>query len=132
MPIMPSAKPLLEQGPPAKKLRLASKLPPDRQREFESDMCKMFASCGWAWNSASNPQFHGFFSKWVPDAHVPDRRKLSGPVLDTEVKGVEERVKVKVEGQFATGHCDGWKNVSKTSVIGTMITVDGEVRYSNE
>jgi hypothetical protein len=87
----------------------------------------MFASCGWAWNSASNPQFRIFFEKWVPQAHIPDRQKLSGSVLDEEVKKVEERMKVKVEGQFATGQCDGWKSILKMSVIGTMITVEGEV-----
>ena len=63
---------LAEHGPPPKKMCLTLKLPADRQQEFEADMCKMFASCGWAWNLASNPQFHGFFSKWIPEAHVPD------------------------------------------------------------
>jgi len=88
----------------------------------------MFASCGWAWNSANNPQLQQFFSKWVPEVQVPDHRKLSGPVLDAEVRRVEDKMKLRVEGQLATGQCDGWKNISKTLVIGTMITVDGEVR----
>jgi hypothetical protein len=125
----PSTKPA-EMGPPAqKKLRLnTSKPTANMQHEFDSDMCQMFASCGWAWNSANNPQLRQFFSKWIPGVQVPDRRKLSGAVLDAEVRKVEDRIKVKVEGQLATGQCDGWKNISKTSVIGTMITVDGEVR----
>jgi hypothetical protein len=104
------------------------KLTANIQHEFDDDMCQMFASCGWAWNLANNPQLQQFFSKWVPEVQVPDRRKLSGPVLNAEVRKVEDRMKVRVEGQLATGQCDGWKNISKTSVIGTMITVDGEVR----
>jgi hypothetical protein len=122
---------IIEAGPPTRKMRLTSKLTSNAQREFESDMCQMFASCGWAWNSSNNPQLRQFFSKWVPDANVPDRRKLSGPVLDAEVKKVEDRVKERVHGQLATGQSDGWKNISKASVVGTMITVDGHVRTEN-
>jgi hypothetical protein len=118
---------IIEAGP-TKKMRLTSKLTSDAQCEFESDMCQMFASCGWAWNSSNNPQLCQCFSKWVPEVNVPDRRKLSGPVLDAEVKKVEERVKERVHGQLATGQSDGWKNISKASVVGTMITVDGQVR----
>jgi hypothetical protein len=115
-----------KKGPPQKKLH-TSKLTANAQHKFDSDMCQMFASCGWAWNSANNPQLRQFFSKWVPEVQVPDRRKLSGPLLDAEVRKVEDRMKARVEGQLAMGQCDGWKNISKTSVIGTMITVDGEV-----
>jgi hypothetical protein len=38
---------------------------------------------------------------------------LSGQVLDNEVKEVEQRTKVQIEGKVATGQCDGWKNTEE-------------------
>lgn len=109
--------------------------PPKRQKsgynaqeEFESDLCKLFVACGVSWNSANNPQTHEFAEKWLPDdVSVPDRRILSGRVLDKEVAKVEDRIKMAVKGKFATGQGDGWKNVAKTSVVTTVMTVEREV-----
>jgi hypothetical protein len=101
--------------------------PSGRQDEFDRDMCKLFVSCGFAWNAASNPEMSLFVSKWIPGATVPDRRSLSGRVLDGEVAKVEARTKERIAGKMATGQCDGWKNVAKTSIVTSMITVEHEV-----
>jgi hypothetical protein len=58
---------------------------------------------------------------------IPDCKKLSGRILDDEVKVMEERVKLKVQGKVGTGQCDGWKNNAKNSVVSTMVTVENEV-----
>lgn len=55
---------------------------PLKQEEFASDLCKVFISCNFAWNAAANPQLLLFFSKYVPEAKIPDRRVLSGRVLN--------------------------------------------------
>ncbi|KAH7917097.1 hypothetical protein BV22DRAFT_1026973 [Leucogyrophana mollusca] len=101
-----------------------SKWSQPRQEEFAVDMCNMFVSCGLPWHTVENPQFQQFFVKYLPEAEIPDRRILSGRILDSEVAKVEANMKVKVEGGLATGQCDGWKNISKKAVIGTMITID--------
>jgi len=102
----------------------------DLQAEFEVDVCKLFVSCGIAWNSADNPSMRTFMSKWViPDVSMPHRRVLSGRVLDGEVKKVENSVRDTVKGKFATGQCDVWKNITKTPVISTVMTVNSEVSY---
>jgi hypothetical protein len=101
--------------------------PSGRQDEFDQDICKLFVSCGFAWNAASNPEMGLFFRKWIPGAMVPDRRSLSGRVLDGEVAKVEARTKERIAGKMATGQCDGWKNVAKTSIVTSMITVEHEV-----
>jgi hypothetical protein len=85
-------------------------------------MLKLFVFCGFARNSANDPQI-AFVEKYIPGAKVPDRRVLSGRILDGEVAKVEERI----VGKMATGQCDGWKNVAKTSVVTSMITVEHEV-----
>ncbi|KAF9234020.1 hypothetical protein BU15DRAFT_66052, partial [Melanogaster broomeanus] len=45
-------------------------------------------------------------------------------VLDEQVGDLLEEMKLKVQDRYGTGQCDGWKNVSKTSIIGTMINVE--------
>jgi hypothetical protein len=72
-------------------------------------MCKLFVSCGFAWNAASNPEMGLFVSKWILGATVPDRRSLLGRVLDGEVAKVEAQTKERIAGKMATGQCDGWK-----------------------
>ena len=40
-------------------------------------------------------------------------------------------MKSKVSGKFATGQCDGWKNIAKTSLIASMINVEYVVRTNS-
>ncbi|KAJ2986487.1 hypothetical protein NUW54_g9747 [Trametes sanguinea] len=98
-----------------------------RQAEFAADMCKLFAMCNIPWNAAENPQLEIFFEKWVPGAQVPSRRQLSGKHLQEAVKTVRSSTRAAVQGKYATGQSDGWKNIAKTSVITSMMTVDREV-----
>ncbi|KAJ7170282.1 ribonuclease H-like domain-containing protein [Mycena crocata] len=97
------------------------------QEEFAQDLCQVFISCNVAWNSAANPQLLLFFSKYVPEAKIPDRRVLSGRVLDSLVCQVETEMKAKVSGKFGTGQCDGRKSNAKASIITTLVTVEGKL-----
>ncbi|KAF8960763.1 ribonuclease H-like domain-containing protein, partial [Flammula alnicola] len=49
-----------------------------------------------------------------------------GRVLDREVQKVEDAVKTKVKGQLATGVCDGWKNIAKSSLVSSLMSVENE------
>jgi hypothetical protein len=71
-----------------------------------------------------------FVEKWIPGAELPDRRALSGRILDREVARVEARTRERIKGKIATGQCDGWKNVAKTSVVTSMITVEHVVSFA--
>jgi hypothetical protein len=99
------------------------------QEDFNDDLLKLFVSCGFSWNSASDPQMGLFVEKWIPGAKLPDRRALSGRILDREVERVEARTRERIKGKVATGQCDGWKNVAKTSVVTSMITVEHMVSF---
>jgi hypothetical protein len=68
-----------------------------------------------------------FAQKWVPGAVVPDRRTLSGPILDREAAKVEEKLKAKLSGRLATFTTDGWKSKAKQSIVASMISVASEV-----
>ncbi|KAJ7226589.1 hypothetical protein C8J57DRAFT_1031627, partial [Mycena rebaudengoi] len=81
---------------------------PLQQEEFVQDLCKIFIACNVAWNSAANPHLLLFFSKYVPEAKIPDQRVLSGRVLDALVVQVDTEMKSNVAGKLGTGQCDGW------------------------
>ncbi|KAF8596431.1 hypothetical protein BDV93DRAFT_514145 [Ceratobasidium sp. AG-I] len=68
------------------------------------------ASAGWSWNSVMDPEFVSMMKILRPDLKIPDRRVLSGRVLDAEIDRVVGNLKSEVEGKLATGMCDRWKN----------------------
>jgi hypothetical protein len=100
-----------------------------QQQEFGEDFCKLLVAIRSAWNIANNPQMRLFIDnlKWIPGAIVPDRRTLSGPILDREAGKVEEKLKLKLKGRNATFQTDGWKNKAKQAIVATMVSVDFEV-----
>ena len=100
---------------------------PLTQQEFGEDFCKLLIATQSSWNTAQNPQVRIFFEKWLPGAVIPDRRTLSGPILDREAEKVEEKLKLKIKGRKATFQTDGWKNTAKQAIVATMVSVDFEV-----
>ena len=58
---------------------------------------------------------------------VPDRRTLSGPILDREAGKVEDKLKLKLKGRKATFQTDRWKNKAKQAIVATMVGMDFEV-----
>lgn len=102
--------------------------PSDLQDEFSADLCCLLIELNTAWAAADRPGLQRFIHKWVgSEVIVQDRRILSGRVLDKEVRKVEEVIRRKVQGKLATGECDGWKNVAKSNVVTSVMTVDGVV-----
>jgi hypothetical protein len=100
---------------------------PAMQSEFGEDLCRLFITIRAPWNSANNPETHLFVQKWIPGGVVPDRRTLSGPILDREAAKVEARLKAKLQGRLATFTTDGWKNKAKQSIVASMVSVASEV-----
>ena len=97
---------------------------PAHQNDFSCDLCDLFVSCGITWNSTSNPQLTLFCKKCIPEAEIPDQRVLAGHILKEWVADVEVQIKQKVKGNMAMGQCDGSKNVMKTPLVASMITVE--------
>jgi hypothetical protein len=100
---------------------------PSLQQEFGEDFCRLLIATSSSWNTANNPQTRLFVEKWIPGAIVPDRRTLSGPILDREAGKVEEKLKLKLKGRKSTFQTDGWKNKAKQAIVATMVSVDFEV-----
>ena len=104
---------------------------PSLQQEFGEDLCKLLIATRSSWNTAHNPQMQLFVEKWIPGAIIPDRRTLSGPILDQEAGKVEDKLKLKLKGWKATFQTDGWKNKAKQAIVVTMVSVDFEVSSVN-
>ncbi|KAJ7924512.1 hypothetical protein B0H13DRAFT_2315412 [Mycena leptocephala] len=79
----------------------------------------------WSWNAVQNPEFKLFFGKYMPQATLPDRRVLSGPILEREAAKVISRTRQQTNGKLATYSEDGWSNVARTHVDTSIISVEG-------
>ncbi|KDN49419.1 hypothetical protein RSAG8_02121, partial [Rhizoctonia solani AG-8 WAC10335] len=101
-----------------------AKMSPDDQKRFESDLCKLWVALGIPWHGINHPQAHIFFHNWRPDAKVPDRHKLSGPILQHEVGSAREAMRKAVDGQIAIGMSDGWKNIRRNSLLASLLSVN--------
>ncbi|KDQ11884.1 hypothetical protein BOTBODRAFT_162332 [Botryobasidium botryosum FD-172 SS1] len=107
-------------------------LPFDTQTQSEfSDLCRTFVSAGWAWSTIDNPEVRALFAKYIPGAAVPGRKKLSGPLLQIELKKVEDRITKRMAGHYGTLQCDGWKNVKKNHLLAFMVSAAGEVHCTH-
>ena len=104
----PRTSSLAAQGPDGSPSLVGRVWNPPLQQEFGEDFCKLLIATRSSWNTAHNPQVRLFVEKWIPGAIVPDRRTLSGPILDREAGKVEEKLKLKLKGRKATFQTDGW------------------------
>lgn len=68
-----------------------------------------------------------FFAKWVPGSVLPGCDVLSGRILDEEVAKADAQTKDEVQNHHATGQSDGWKNITKKSLIANMMNVEYQV-----
>ncbi|KAF8994862.1 hypothetical protein BDQ17DRAFT_1392327 [Cyathus striatus] len=77
----------------------------------------LMVACNIPWWAVENPVWGYFFHKWIPGCLVPGRKLLSGHILN-------EQADIEVIGRYGTGQCNGWKNISKDLLIGSMINVE--------
>ncbi|KAF9230433.1 hypothetical protein BU15DRAFT_30072, partial [Melanogaster broomeanus] len=95
-----------------------------RQAEFAADLCRLVIACNMAWLAVEIPYWRAFFQKCSSKTR-PESSCLPGiKAPGSQVGDLLEEMKLKVQDRYGTGQCDGWKNVSKTSIIGTMINVE--------
>lgn len=100
------------------------------QREFENDLCKLFTANDWSWTGADNIWFNWFREKWIPGSRKVSAKSLSGPILDRQIVEVENRLGL-LAGRLGTGQSDGWKNIARTNIVGTLVSVNADVRPIN-
>jgi hypothetical protein len=99
----------------------------EQQKLVESDLCKMWEANGFPWQAINQLQTRIFFRNWFATAKLPDRHKLSGLILQNEVRSTNASMSTAIKGRVATGMSDGWKNIKRDSLIASMLSVDYKV-----
>ena len=89
-----------------------------------SSLKLLFIACNIAWSAVEHPFFRVFFARWLPYAILPGRKSMSQGILDRLAGSVEKEMKVRVDSRYATGQCDGWKNITKRSLVASIINVE--------
>ena len=95
--------------------------------EIDQQFLRAFISAGWSYNSVTDPEVKKLFAMMNSHYKVPNRNKLSGPLLDREFECTQKRITERQRGHYATGQCDGWKDLSKNSLLAFLVTANGEV-----
>lgn len=71
-----------------------------QQQEFAANLCRLVVAYNMAWWSVDHPYFRLFFRRYVPNAHIPGRKMISGHILDEEVSKLEAGMKAEVKGRM--------------------------------
>ena len=100
------------------------------QDRFAVDLCRLFIACNIAWSAAEHPYFRAFFAQWLPQAILPGRKSLSNGLLDRLAEEVEGGMKIDVTKRYATGQSDGWKNITKQSLVASVMNVEYTVSHT--
>jgi len=114
----------------AAKAELSALSPEKLQRRYQKDFCRVLIGINAAWCAADNLVFREFLGTWVDrPVSLPNRRAVSGHVLTSVVESVQEKVAKVMKGKMATGQCDGWKNIAKSALVSSVMTVDSTVSH---
>lgn len=97
------------------------------QEEFELDLLRLIATLRLPYAIVQSPEMEVFVAKWIPGARLPDRHKLSGPLLEKEALAVVLRRKVDLQGKLATYVYDGWKDGKKRNIGSSSLLVKRKV-----
>ncbi|KAM5535809.1 hypothetical protein V8D89_010532 [Ganoderma adspersum] len=101
-------------------------LPYLTQSEFQDDFARLLYTAGAAFRCSDIPYWRAFFQKWVPGSQLPSRQAIGGRILDRLAKDVVDAMQAHLRGRCGTGQSDGWKNIAKVSIIGSMINAEYE------
>ena len=113
-----------------RKILAASRKPKWSEKKdmpLAKDLCRLMIATNIPWHAVENPEFRTFVNKWIKNATPPSRNVLATKVLSAVVKDVEGPELSYLKGKLGSGQCDGWKNVAKTSLVASIITVEGKV-----
>ncbi|KAF9520227.1 hypothetical protein BS47DRAFT_1481590 [Hydnum rufescens UP504] len=98
-------------------------LPKGHQNELEMQLTRAVVAAGWSFNSIENPEVVKLFRMLHPRFSPPSRTKLSGPLLKAQYDLIQDGLTGIMKGGYATGQCDGWKDISWNHVVAFMLRV---------
>jgi hypothetical protein len=121
--------------PPTKKANtgtLDGFLSKQRFELADKHLSKFFFTSGVSFNVLENPHFQDFVNTLSPGYNLPSRYRVSGPLLDEEVKEIGAwKSKVLEKGLIlVTGLGDGWSNRNRVGCLNIeAVTPSGNVHF---
>ncbi len=97
------------------------------QVAIEVQYLRALISAGWSFLSVDDPEVVKLVSLLNPSFKLPNRNKLSGPILDAEFNCHQNELMKMMKGSYATGQCDGWRDISRNHLVAFMISSGGMV-----
>lgn len=95
--------------------------------EEQAELTHAFVSAHLPWWVIEDYKLWKFFRRYIPGAFIPNRHKLSGQLLQTEVDKIEAAITLRMRDLYATMQWDGWLNKQRQNLLAFMLTAGGEV-----
>ena len=102
-------------------------LPYLTQSEFQDNFAQLLYTARAAFHCSDIPYWRHFFQKWIPGSHLPSCQAIGGRILDHLARDIVNTMQAHLRGRCGTGQSNGWKNVTKVSIIGSMINAEYKV-----
>lgn len=115
------------EPPPHKKL-VQTEIPTgDEKDRLDLLVTKAWISCGFSFHSIGNPDVIEMFHALRRNYHPPDRKILSGKLLDHYEETVKRRIDPLLgEAKAIVLQSDGWSNVHQENIVGYVAAVQGK------
>uniref|UniRef100_A0A6P7H6W0 Uncharacterized protein LOC114347821 n=1 Tax=Diabrotica virgifera virgifera TaxID=50390 RepID=A0A6P7H6W0_DIAVI len=93
------------------------------KQKLDIKIAKFFYGCNIAFNIADNKLFKDMICALRPGYDPPSRKKVSGELLDTVYKEIEETLKSELSAEDVsfTMMQDGWSSIKNDPIIATSI-----------
>ena len=109
------------QGPPAKVLKQSTlqvlSTSAVKQHEIDLSVTRYFIATNTPFNAASNRHLKSLVQKLRPGTTIPERRKISGELLDEVYDQEKQKVKQQVQKAHVTLAIDGWSTLTNDPVL---------------
>jgi hypothetical protein len=99
----------------------------EEQRKFERDLLRLLVVLNVAFFAAEHLFLRYFFATYVDGYAVPGRKQLLGRILDDVSSEAVDHIKESASSLYVTNQSDSWKNMSGTTVTGTVLNAEGTV-----
>ena len=117
------------QGPPAKVLKQSTlqvlSTSAVKQHEIDLSVTRYFIATNTPFNAASNRHLKSLVQKLRPGTTIPERRKISGELLDEVYDQEKQKVKQQVQKAHVTLAIDGWSALANDPVLGISFFKSG-------
>lgn len=93
---------------------------------FDKKVAKFFYANNIPFNVASNSCTKDMFNEFRAGYEAPNRKQLSGTLLDKVHDDIESEFKKKTKDESATLSMDGWSSIKNDPIIASSIQIQGK------